>query len=149
MHPISAWDSRSISRVFLLFATRSSRILKCRRRILSALVLGASAMLAVVAAVNGQDGGAIPFVPFIPNGTLFPNPAGASATFSTVGGGIDQTGPFFQSLGTNGRSCGSCHQPSDGMSVSAASVQARFVLTQGLDPIFRTVDGSNCNHDVD
>ena len=149
MHPISAWDSRSISRVFLLFATRSSRILKCRRRILSALVLGASAMLAVVAAVNGKDGDTIAFLPFIPNGTLFPNPAGASATFSTVGGGIDQTGPFFQSLGTNGRSCGSCHQPSDGMSVSAASVQARFVLTQGLDPIFRTVDGSNCNHDVD
>jgi hypothetical protein len=23
------------------------------------------------------------------------------------------------------------------------------VLTEGLDPIFRTVDGSNCNHDVD
>ena len=80
---------------------------------------------------------------------MFPNPGGASQTFSTIGGGIDQTGPFFQSLGTNGRSCGSCHQPSDGMSVSAANVQARFVLTEGLDPIFRTVDGSNCNHDVD
>src|SRR5438445_5965185 len=35
------------------------------------------------------------------------------------------------------------------MSVSAANVQRRFVLTEGLDPIFRTVDGSNCNHDVD
>jgi cytochrome c peroxidase len=79
----------------------------------------------------------------------FSGRTGASQTYSTIGGGIDQTGPFFQSLGTNGRSCGSCHQPSDGMSVSAASVQARFVLTQGLDPIFRTVDGSNCNHDVD
>jgi hypothetical protein len=35
------------------------------------------------------------------------------------------------------------------MSVSAAHVQQRFDTTQGLDPIFRTVDGSNCNHDID
>src|SRR5579875_1633617 len=62
---------------------------------------------------------------FIPNGTLFLNPSGASQTYSTVGGGIDETGPFFQSLGTNGRSCGSCHQPSDGMSISALNVQLR------------------------
>ncbi len=88
---------------------------------------------------------------FIPNGTFFANPSGASETYSTTGGGIDQTGPFFQSLGTNnnGRSCATCHQPSDGMSVAAANVEQRFVLTQGLDPIFRTVDGSNCNHSID
>ena len=148
MQRISTWDSRLISRLFLLLHTRSFRIQKCRRSIVSAVVFGASAVLAVIAAVNGQEG-TTPFVPFIPNGTLFPNPGGASQTYSTVGGGIDQTGPFFQSLGTNGRSCGSCHQPSDGMSVSAANVQARFVLTEGLDPIFRTFDGSNCNHNVD
>jgi len=86
---------------------------------------------------------------FIPNGTSFLNTGGASQTYSTVGGGIDQTGPFFQSLGTNGRSCGSCHQPSDGMSVSALHVQLRFAQTAGLDPIFRTVDGSNCDHNID
>ena len=66
-----------------------------------------------------------------------------------AGGGIDLTGPFFQSLGTNGRACATCHQPSDGMSVSAANVELRFLLTQGTDPIFRTVDGSNCNHNID
>jgi len=66
-----------------------------------------------------------------------------------VGGGIDLTGPFFQSLGTNGRSCGTCHVASDGMSVSAGDVQQRFLLTQGNDPIFRTVDGSNCDHNID
>ncbi len=80
---------------------------------------------------------------------VFPNPGGASQTYSTAGGGIDLTGPFFQSLGTNGRTCGTCHQPSDGMSVSAANVQQRFVQTRGQDPIFRTVDGSNCNHSID
>src|SRR5580698_1678240 len=37
---------------------------------------------------------------FIPNGTSFLNPGGDSQTYSAVGGGIDQTGPFFQSLGT-------------------------------------------------
>src|SRR5258708_15536479 len=96
-----------------------------------------------IAALHGQQ------ITFIPNGVFFANPGGASETYSTTGGGIDQTGPFFQSLGTNGRSCGSCHQPSDGMSVSAAHVEQRFSLTQGLDPIFRTVDGSNCNHGID
>jgi hypothetical protein len=103
-------------------------------------LLGA-AVTAIAAVGAGQ-------VPFIPNGVLFPNPNGASRTYSANGGGIDLTGPFFQSLGTNGRSCGTCHQPSDGMSVSAAHVQQRFVETLGEDPIFRTVDGSNCNHAI-
>ena len=91
----------------------------------------------------------IPNQRFVPNGTLFLNPAGASQTYSTTGGGIDQTGLFFQSLGSNGRSCATCHQPSDGMSVSALNVQLRFSLTAGTDPIFRTVDGSNCDHNID
>src|SRR6266568_2735315 len=113
-----------------------------RRSIISAVFL-AGATLVVIAALNGQQ------ITFIPNGTFFANPGGASETYSTTGGGIDQTGPFFQSLGTNGRSCATCHQPSDGMSIAAANVQQRFLLTHGQDPIFRTVDGSNCNHSVD
>jgi hypothetical protein len=95
------------------------------------------------AALSGQK------FSFIPNGALFGNPSGASETYSTTGGGIDLTGPFFQSMGSNGRACSTCHQPSDGMSVSAASIQQRFAVTQGLDPIFRTNDGSNCNHNID
>src|SRR6476646_1031919 len=35
------------------------------------------------------------------------------------------------------------------MSVSAASVERRFALTRGEAPIFRTVDGSNCNYSID
>jgi cytochrome c peroxidase len=116
-----------------------------RRNIICAVFL-AAAMLGVIAAVSGQQ---IPFFSFIPNGVFFPNPSGASQTYSTINGGLDLTGPFFQSLGTNGRTCATCHQPSDGMSVSAANVQLRFLLTQGQDPIFRTVDGSNCNHSID
>jgi cytochrome c peroxidase len=116
-----------------------------RRVALSAAVV-AGAMLAGIAVMHGQ----FPyFTKFIPNGVLFPNPNGASQTYSTNGGGIDLTGPFFQSMGTNGRTCGTCHQPSDGMSVSAVDVDLRFLLTQGTDPIFRTVDGSNCDHNID
>ena len=109
------------------------------------LVVPILAFLMVAAVVSGEQ---IPFITFIPNGMFFPNPSGASQTYSTAGR-IDLTGPFFQSLGANGRNCGTCHQPSDGMSVSAANVELRFLLTGGQDPIFRPVDGSNCNHDID
>ena len=85
----------------------------------------------------------------LPN--LFPIPDGSGfvATYNVNNTSIDLTGPFFQSLGTNGRSCGSCHRPAEGWSVSADEIQLRFLLTQGLDPIFRTNDGSNCDHGID
>jgi cytochrome c peroxidase len=86
--------------------------------------------------------------PIVPNLAGFPDPSGMVRTFNR-NGDIDLTGPFFQSLGTNGRSCGSCHQPSDAMTVAATHVQARFDESQGLDPIFRTNDGSNCDHNID
>lgn len=116
------------------------------KRTVTCTLLLIFATLMIVAAVAGQQ---IPFLKFIPNGVFFPNPNGASQTYSTTGGGIDMTGPFFQSLGTNGRSCSTCHQPTDGMTVSAADVERRFDLTRGEDPIFRTVDGSNCDHGID
>ena len=81
------------------------------------------------------------------NLTGFLDPTGIVKTYNQ-NGNIDLTGPFFQSLGTNGRSCASCHQPSDAMGVSASHVELRFDLSLGLDPIFRTVDGSNCDHNI-
>ncbi len=124
-----------------LFA-KGSNSARSRRGVLSAVFLGVAILLVIAAARAGQ-------ISFIPNGVFFLNPEGASETYSAKGGGIDLTGLFFQSLGTNGRSCGTCHQPSDGMSVSAAHVQERFEQTRGEDPIFRTVDGSDCNHSID
>jgi hypothetical protein len=79
----------------------------------------------------------------------FPNASGLLETYNAGDKPIDLTGPFFQSLGTNGRSCGSCHRPAQGWSISAQEVKIRFELTQGLDPIFRTNDGSVCDHDID
>ena len=61
----------------------------------------------------------------------FGNDAGVGRTISTAGS-IDLTNPFFQPLGTNGRSCVTCHQPAQawtgsnsGVSVSAAPARAQ------------------------
>lgn len=78
----------------------------------------------------------------LPNLSPFPNASGLLETYNAADQPIDLTGPFFQSLGTNGRSCGSCHRPAQGWSISAQEVRARFEETDGLDPIFRTNDGS-------
>src|SRR4029078_1846560 len=87
--------------------------------------------------------------PSLPNLFPLPNASGLLETYNAGGGSIDLNNPFFQSLGTNGRSCGSCHRPGQGWSISAAEVRFRFEVTQGLDPIFRTNDGSNCDHNID
>ncbi len=71
------------------------------------------------------------------------NPSGVSATLSSTGN-FDFNNPFFKSLGTNGRSCVTCHQPAEGWGVSAVGVQNRFKASNGTDPIFRAVDGANC-----
>jgi hypothetical protein len=76
---------------------------------------------------------------------LFENGSGHSRTFS-VNGPIDPTNPFFQAIGTNGRSCDTCHQAADGWSITPAHVRARFNASTGLDPIFRLNDGSNSPH---
>lgn len=78
-----------------------------------------------------------------PDGGLnFKNEFGVSRTVSTDGP-IDLTGPFFQELGTNGRKCVTCHQPDQGWSLTPEGAQKRFDKTNGKDPLFRTVDGSN------
>jgi cytochrome c peroxidase len=79
----------------------------------------------------------------LPSGLWIANPLGAAATVSSAGA-VDLDNPFFsQALGTNGRACAHCHSIASGWSVSAAEVRLRFALTRGLDPIFRTNDGSN------
>src|SRR5262249_48341450 len=83
-----------------------------------------------------------------PNLARFRNPSGLLPTFNQ-NGDIDLKNAFFQNLGTNARNCGTCHQLSDAMSISAAHVQKRFDDTDGRDPIFASNDGSNCDHDID
>lgn len=52
--------------------------------------------------------------------------------------------PFFEPLGSNGRACITCHQPADSMSLSAQTARERWDATQGKDPLFAAIDGSNC-----
>ena len=85
----------------------------------------------------------------LPNLFPLPNRSGFLETYNVHNAPISLKGAFFQSLGTNGRSCSSCHLPTEGWSISAEEVQLRFLLTQGLDPIFRTNDGSNCDQNID
>ena len=79
-------------------------------------------------------------------GILFPNPlftfdsSGILATY----GKVDISNPFFRPLGTNGRTCNTCHLASSAWSITPADVHAKFNATNGLEPIFRTNDGSNC-----
>ena len=89
------------------------------------------------AAASAREG-----LPASPNLLPAINDSGFAATFS-LAGAIDRSGPFFQSLGTNGRSCASCHVQSEGWTITPRGVQARFERTQGTDPIFRSNDGSN------
>lgn len=98
----------------------------------------------VVGALSGTIIGA----QSLPNLFPLPNSSGFLETYNVNNTSIDLTGPFFQSLGTNGRSCSSCHRAAEGWSVSAAEIKLRFLLTLGLDPIFRTNDGSNCDHNI-
>lgn len=66
-----------------------------------------------------------------------------SAQTVTSSGSIDTNSAFFQSLGTNGRSCGSCHVAEEAWTISPAGLQKRFDATSGLDPVFVRLDGAD------
>jgi cytochrome c peroxidase len=72
---------------------------------------------------------------------LHRNRSGEQLTLSSTGR-IDRRNPFFASLGANGRSCDSCHQPAEGWTITPRGVRERFEATGGRDPIFRPVDGA-------
>lgn len=80
-------------------------------------------------------------------------PAPAPGTFADLSGAwtnldlgsVPATGnPFSQALGTNGRSCASCHVESDAWTATPPNLQKRFSSTAGEDPVFASVDGTNC-----
>ena len=82
----------------------------------------------------------------LPAEAAYPNPHGALGILNTAGA-IDTRGhPFFEPLGANGRGCVTCHQPSDGMALSVATVRERWDSTGGRDPLFAASDGRNCPH---
>jgi cytochrome c peroxidase len=72
-----------------------------------------------------------------------PDPTGQNATVSTAGS-IDLSNPFFQNLGSNGRTCASCHVQGSAFGLSARDAQAAYAASGGGDPLFAAVDGANC-----
>ena len=88
-----------------------------------------------------------PTPPVIPQFEADFDPSGLIATDQPNGATKTSANAFFQDLGTNGRTCFTCHQPQNGWGVSAAGVQARFYTSFGTDPIFRLVDGATCPTD--
>src|SRR5690349_4324103 len=47
----------------------------------------------------------------------FSNPAGVHRTVS-MDGALDRSNPFFDDLGSNGRSCFSCHRPAQAWTIT-------------------------------
>ena len=84
---------------------------------------------------GGEETGSIAAAPGSKNETGFGDTFFAS-------GSLDTSNPFFASLGTNGRTCASCHQQAEGWSITPAGVTKRFDATGGTDPIFRLNDGA-------
>lgn len=86
----------------------------------------------------------------IPNHIPLRDADGVFATDSAQGF-IDLGNEFFQSLGTNGRRCVSCHVPTAGWTVTPKQLRTTFDQTDGgttdddlgLGAVFRTVDGAN------
>jgi cytochrome c peroxidase len=82
--------------------------------------------------------------PNIPRFSVDRDPSGQIATFQPERSTAEGNNAFFQDLGTNGRTCFTCHQPQTGWTISAASAQARFAASSGADPLFRLVEGATC-----
>jgi hypothetical protein len=74
----------------------------------------------------------------------FPDDRGELGIVNASGPVNTQGHPFFDPLGANGRACVTCHQPAYAMTISATAVRERWKATQGKDPLFAAVDGSNC-----
>jgi cytochrome c peroxidase len=80
----------------------------------------------------------------IPDLQTFHNADGYSANFQPAGPTATDNQAFFIPLGTNGRTCQTCHQPSAGWSITPSRIQAAFHASAGTAPLFRPVDGAVC-----
>ena len=83
----------------------------------------------------------------IPKVEMDRNPSGMVATYQPDGPTLTSRNAFFADLGTNGRTCFTCHQPAEGWTISATGARARFERSLGSDPLFRPFDGATCPSD--
>jgi hypothetical protein len=109
----------------------------------SRVILCAAALSAAMLTATARAGAPAPSRSVLPARQIFPDPTGAVETLD-VNGRVSRNGAFFQSLGTNGRTCETCHVADQGMSLGVEQIQARFAETRGKDALFAPVDGANC-----
>ncbi|MGH1472274.1 MAG: hypothetical protein ACRBCS_13870 [Cellvibrionaceae bacterium] len=85
-----------------------------------------------------------------PSVVSYPNATGIATTFFEFDHESEpfqtKDHPFFSAIGNNGRACVTCHQPADGMSLTAETAKKRWKETDGTDPLFSAIDGSDCPH---
>jgi hypothetical protein len=117
------------------------------RRLQACAVVAAT--FTTIAALRAQSGGIQAWwnagrdVPMAAKAT-YDNPYGQIAVLNTSGS-VDTKGhPFFEALGSTGRACVTCHQPSNAMSLSVETIAERWRASRGKDPLFAAIDGSNC-----
>jgi cytochrome c peroxidase len=118
--------------VFAAAGKRWAAILACA----TLLIAAGGALLATADSAQIQT---------IPAFERFHNPSGEFANVNTAGDTDVTQNAFFEDIGSNGRRCVSCHQPSDAWTVTPPHIQDRFEETRGTDPIFRPNDGSGCS----
>ena len=80
----------------------------------------------------------------LPPSKTFVDPSGQLRLLNTSGAVETKGHPFFTPLGSNGRACVTCHQPTSAMSLSLDLIRQRWADSQGKDPLFAAIDGSNC-----
>ncbi|HXZ79512.1 MAG TPA: hypothetical protein VEG30_06250 [Terriglobales bacterium] len=80
----------------------------------------------------------------IPTSMSFANPSGTITSYQPNGATTTKNNGFFASLGTNGRTCFTCHQPQDGWALTPASVRATYALAGPNATLFSRIDAANC-----
>ncbi len=110
-----------------------------------AVALAAALAVGVGMAQERPSHGSFPKA--LPNNFPQINAKGLSATFSTPGF-VDLTGDYFQSQGSNGRSCATCHIPQNAWSITPETIRLLFVQTGGMHPIFNLLDADNPDQDL-
>ncbi|HUB02310.1 MAG TPA: hypothetical protein VL983_06480 [Terriglobales bacterium] len=88
--------------------------------------------------LNGQTPATIPQDLALPDGIGLVSSHQSTGSMGTPGN------PFFQSLGSNGRTCITCHQPENSWGLSPSTVLSTYTNTKGQDALFAPVDGADC-----
>jgi len=84
------------------------------------------------------------FAQMLPQTDVETNTLGQLTNYNINGATDESTNAFFLPLGTNGRTCATCHQPAQAFGLSTTAINALYQSSNGTDPLFNPVDGANC-----